>query len=402
MTTTSAALQTGIRTRRMQAVVGQPAFADWLNKIKDGVNSAPQQSQEERVQVNAFNALGTYTFMLDGMLYSYTEDGTGANVNDVATQITNDWNSGGFPPGRGVAEASDQANEVVLTGTWPGVEFEVNTDMDPDLSNFTNVAPEEADDVGFGFALVGLGYAAGGVYATGDTLEQIAVARTDAFGPSNLYFDDFIGLAAGRLEIVIDASIHDLGVITASAPWNATIPQTLADLKTALDAALFTSGLDQYMNCTVGAGPDSFSVDTNGGMEGFAFDAMIAHDLGIAAINKIVNVFRGTSIVWSWAGVSIARYDVTSQDFGSTDEPSYAPNAGVPFLKRGFVWVERPETPPIQGGRVFVEMDPGSDFGTFHTNQNGTRLPLPFDVAKWERDGRIATDGLSLLNLGNF
>ena len=404
MPTTSAALQTGIRTRRMQAVVGQPAFADWLNKIKDGVNSAPQAAQVETTTIAVYAVGGVYQIIFDGMTYEYTESGD-VNVAGVAASIIADWNTGGFPPGRGVAAATTGGGAaIVFTGTYPGVVFDVDVSADAKITTVATSAAAEADAIEFGRALMSFGYAASGEYAVGDTMQQIAKLRTASFTGQAESFGDFTGLAAGRLDCMIDARMHDLGMITASAAWDTNIPDTLAALKVAVDAALVSAGLDTYLGTAVAAGPDGFSVSAAPNYEGFEFDAMISHDLGLATITKTSNVGTDTSALRSWGGVSIARYDATSQSFATAGGPSYDPNSGVPFLRGGFVWVDRPDDGalPALGRQVFVSGIAGADAGKLFAQPAANRIPLPRALARWERDGRIATDGLSLLNLGNF
>ena len=404
MTTTSAALQTGIRTRRMQAVVGQPAFADWLNKIKDGVNSAPQAAQVETTTINVYGAGAVYQIIFDGMTYEYTESGD-VNVAGVAASIIDDWNTGGFPPGRGVAAATTGGGAaIVFTGTYPGVIFDVDVSADAKISTVTTLAAAEAEAIEFGRALMSLGYATSGEYAVGDTMQQVAKLRTASFTAQAESFGNFAALAAGRLDCVVDARMHDLGMITASAPYAVSIAATLAALKVAIDAALVSAGLDTYIDTNVVAGPDGFEFDVAPGFEGFEYEAMISHDLGLAAITKTSNVGTDTSALRAWGGVSIARYDTTSQNFATAGDPSYDPNSGVPFLRSGFVWVDRPDDGalPALGAQVYVSGIAGADAGKLFAQPAADRIPLPRTIARWERDGRIATDGLSLLNLGNF
>ncbi len=393
--------QIDVRFRKLQAMVGLPAFADWLNRVKNLVNSAGAGAEVWTVTVDAFTGGATYAFLINGVEFSIVELG-GANVNDVATQIRAAWNAS--PIGRGYATAGGAGADVVLTGNWPSIEFEVDTSGDAQLTAVETTPAADAESIEPGRAMIGTGYTAQGISDAAGSVENGALARSSAL-TAQVDTWTVAGFTAGSISWsgIVMGDQH----VSATVPFDTNIDTSLDNLAAAIDAALAGLGLTSLLAAVGPSGaPGAGEIVLTAALAGVDFEGSCIGSTGTAAL--VSNRSRATSILRSFKGLTILRYDNSFDDENPTSNvgpASYEPNATVALLREGLIWVERSgdATAPAIGGRVFLDLSAGAEAGRFHTLTGAGRVPLPFAMMQWERDARQgATDGLALLNLGSY
>ena len=388
--------QSSVRARMLQAYIGQQA-SDYDLRTRNYVNVNPQAADVRTLAVDVFAGGADYVFTFNGVQYTVTEDGTGAVVTDVATQIRAFMNATGASYG-GVTVAQ-VAGVLTLTGRLPGFTFTLS-DTDARLTSALVTAAADAARVSFGRALVRSGFAAGGNASVEDAVERAALADTGALAAQV----DTWTVADPGVGQFIGATLKIDGlpeVVSERVPWDTNRDTTLDNLATVLNAALVDRGLNLYVTVAGPAGaPAAGEIAFTAAAAGVDFVSMVTSDdaAGYPVITRITNRALGTSLPWNFAGVALRVSDEESTSAANAlSTTSYSPNSTMLVMDRGEVWVDNSEA-LVYGGQVFVDRAAGE--GRFYAAAAAGRIPLPFTRAEWVKSGRsIDGETLGLLRL---
>jgi len=194
-------------------------------------------------------------------------------------------------------------------------------------------------------------------------------------------------------------------VFQAQVPWSANLDTTLDNLAAVLNAALTDEGANAYVTVAGPAGaPGAGELEFTAAIAGVEFESLTWTDdaAGYPAITVASNKGIGTSFGRAFEGISVRATDEVPTTVGSTSS-QYGPNRGVRLLKRGRAWVENSEvTAPTWGGRVFVSLATATA-GRMYAAAGANRIPLPFEVARWERKARSGeSDNLAILEINAY
>lgn len=388
--------QTSVRARLLQAFVGMLANdADLLTR--NYVNKNPQAKQVSTLRITAFSAAADYVFSFNGVTYTVTEDGTGANATDVATQVKAAMEDAGAI--YGVVTVEQSTDTLTLTARIPGFTFTL-TDSDAKITCASVTSAADADAVEFGRAVVRTGLSTGNVRSVDDTMEQAAkadsaalVAQVDTWTVADPGAGQYIGASVqvkGLPEIVV-----------VQALWDTSLDTTLDNLATILNAALTDRGLNAYVTVAGPAGaPGAGQIAFTAAFDGVEFVSMVTCDdaAGYPAITVSSNKGLTTSFDRAFGGVALRVSDAENVSAaGSASEAEYGANSQMLVMERGEVWVLNAETLAL-GDRVFVDLAAGE--AKFYNSAGSGRMPLDLSRAEWIKSGR-SLDGetLGLLRL---
>jgi hypothetical protein len=379
-----------VRKIPRQGFVGELVYNSGHNKIGGGFNSVPQRKQVATIVVDTATNSAVYTFSVGGQTLTFTAPASGTTTASVAAQIVAAINANGVARGLGVP-VSDGAATVTITGLWPGIVFDVS-DADAKLTSTVTVAALSADPIPFGRALIQTGYSQ----------------------------------RAGKLVGLPEAARFTAQVITLAIAYEANAKITVeifekrGNDKISLFKGSETSATNQATTLTALAGvlngglaPNTVLVASTGTALTFTAEVPgteieVEYEVGdegaaIPAITKTYSIGPdpSTSLHRGWGGVSMAS-NVDEAPTRGSGPGQYAANAGVRLLELGAIWVESAEV-VARSGTVFVETLAGPTCGRFYTTGGtATRIGLDRARARWERDGRDASDSLAALRLLTF
>ena len=400
-TANSPAHQQTVRDRKLQGYVGG-RYSDLDALERNYVNIDPQAVQVSTLTVDTYTGSADYVFSFNGVEYTMTEDGTGANTTDVAEQLVAFMENEGAIYGHATVESA--INVVTITGRNPGATFTL-TDSDAKLTSATTTSAADADEVEFGRALARGGYATGAVLNVEDSIESAAKVEASYFTAQV----DTWTLADPGIGQFIKAWIKIRGLdaeIEEQVPWDTNLDTTLDNLATVLNAALTDMSYNAYVTVAgPGGAPGAGELEFTAAIAGVEFTTMVTVDDAAAypaitvSSNKDLTHGSGrTSLAASFAGVALrvsdqeAAYDLTARTEGK-----YAARSTMLVAERGEVWVQNSQT-IIAGQQVFV--DTAATTGLFYNAAAAGRIPLPRERAEWIKGGRtIDNENIAALRL---
>lgn len=389
--------QSSVRARMLQAYIGMQA-SEFDKLIENFANVNPQAGDVRTLTVDAFVGAADYVFSFNGVEHTVTEDGTGANVTDVATQIREYMEAEGSI--YGVVDVAQVANVLTLTAKLPGFTFTLS-DTDANLTSALVSAAADASVVEFGRALVRTGMNAGGIRSVEDAIPLAAkadsvalVAQVDTWTVGDPGAGQFIGASLnikGADEVIVERVL-----------WNTDLDTTLDNLATVLNAALTDRGLNAYVSVAGPAGsPGAGELRFSAVFDGVEFTSMVTSDdaAGYPAITVSTN--KGTyltSFDRSFAGVALRVSDAeNTAGVNEASVASYEANSTMLVLRRGEVWVENSQV-LVYGDPVFVDLASGE--GRFYNSPAAGRIPISIEKAEWIKSGRsLDGEALGLLRL---
>jgi|GEM_PF-3904920 len=383
------------RSRARQGIVGDAVYSDGTRREGNGINSVPQAAKTVTVTVTDQGDDDAVILTLDGVPVLYNT-GTGQTLAQIGAGIAAAVNAN--PLSAANWTATFLTATLTLTSRQPGVDGTVSIAADPAsvLSAVTTtVAAAAAAEVQFGRAIITTGYNPGGRGSLGETERLVGVASTARFTAQVQTLAPTFVTAAILTATVIEirgGERHQIASVSETSVT--TLAVTLAALLASLNAALPAN----TVNVTGGVADLVFTAEI-AGLE-FTVD-MGASDTG-ATIPAIVKTdttgpSAATSLHRAWCGIS--KYSPIDGAITLTGNAGvYAPNRGVVYILRGVVWVASEEA-PVQNGTVHVELAPGVNAGRFFATGSSTRVALSRAIARWERDGLVASDSLAAVRL---
>jgi len=378
--------QNSVRSRRPQGLIGKLAerYEGSVQEITLQNNSGVV-AQVDDIKVDTATNDHLYTFLINGELVQYQADATAtkAEICDglAAAFITT-------PLARGYATCvSDGVDNITITAIYPGIGWTItNVDSKCTLTNTT--ANATASSVGFGLAIMSLGYQAG------EDDELGAKAASALFTPQVMTITPTYVASA---EVAITVINKHTGLVIAS--FAAVSDTDLADLCAELAAGLNTQLPN---NSVIADGSSGTEVTLTAEVAGLEFDAyVLVGDQGASVPTFTVAYTTGpspsTSLLKAFAGIS--KWSSNDEDLTiATDDPAYAANVPMKVVKKGEVWVHSEQT-ITHKQTVYVELGT-TNTGMFYNTNSSTRLSLPASMAVWERDGRAADgDNLAVIRL---
>ncbi len=389
--------QISVRDRRLQAFIGQ--LASEVDKIeRNYVNEDPQAQQVSTIVADSFSAAADYIFSFNGVAFTMTEDGTGANVADVASQLVAFIESQGAISGF-VTVVDDSVDTVTLTSRLSGYSFTL-TDTDAKLTTATTTAAADADTVQFGRALARTGFAASGTLEIEDSIERAALAAVGLF---TAQVDTWTVADPGTGQVLTASlSIDSLAEsVVAQVATTGTLNTDLDNLAVNLNAALVDIGSDAYVTVAGPAGaPGAGELEFTAAIAGAGFTTMVTCDdsAGYPAITLASNKALSTALSRAFAGMARRVSDEEAAlDFDNASTASYEANATMLVVERGEVWVDNADTLAL-GDQVFVDLTAAE--GKFYNAAGANRVPLDPRRAEWVKSGRsLDNETLGLLRL---
>lgn len=354
-----------VRGRRLQAQIGQPVHANYLDAVHTLINSDPQAVQITAITVDTATNSHAYTFTVDGITVTYTADASATKpeiANGIEAAINGDPRIYGS-----VSADSDGVDVVTLTGQYPGVAFTVAA-LDALLSQATSQAAAAAAAVPFGRLMISGGFQtnednelgilvrAGALTAQVDTL-AVTYAAGELYGVSIAVDGEEYGV---EVEATVDTATTHAALVTA---LNAILPAN----------TVLAAGTSPNLTLTAEVAGKPFRV-SRWLKSGTVARLTLTH----------TTATRATDINRVAVGVSLFAYDEEISTIAGVSA-SYPANAGVPTFKSGEIWVAC-ATSPSPGDPVYVETNVTADNGKFFSASSATRIRL--DRASWQRVGR--------------
>jgi hypothetical protein len=366
--------------REPQGAVGDWAAHGDFNRWMTGWNAYPQAKQVTTVTVTDQGDGDDVILTIDGVDIEFAT-GTGLDLAAIGAGIVAAINN--EPVVRSKVVPSFSGSTLTLTGVWPGESFTVSIASDPDsvLSAVTAVvAPDEADPIPVGRALVSQGF------PDGEPEERVALPVAALFDAQVITATVVNGVATARnVRVWMDGVL----VVDTVYTGNATEATEAAAIATAVNAA---APANTVLADDTGADV-AFTAEVPGTELTVAIEQATAGDITFA---ETTGPSVGTSLVRAFRGIALRPQDEDEVD--ANDDPVWAANAGVRIAQYGDVFVESSQT-PATGGTVYVETASGANTGKLYTTSSATRVALPRSLAQWVRDGRSDSPTLAVVRL---
>ena len=368
-----------VRARRLQALIGMPVHANYLDDCTTLINKDPQAVQITEITVDTATNSHEYTFQVNGEEVSYTADGSTSKA-EIADGLEDEINGNPMIYGQ-VSSASDGVDKLTLTGQYPGESFTVSA-LDAKLSQSTTQPAAEAAPVEFGRLMVSGGY-------QDDEANELGVKAKSAFFTAQvdsyvLTYDDGVII---RVKATVEGEDYE-------------IEHTMAtDLDTS-GAAVVTAGNGVMPANTIlfayDAGTNTLSLTSE--KPGMPIKTSVSFGPGrdTGAAVKTSNAGRTTDLNLAAVGFSVYTSDEEITEVAG-DEVVYPANAGVITFKKGEIWLECAESPSA-GDPVYIELGVTDDNGKPFAENSSTRVRL--DRASWQRTSRDSNaDEIAVVSL---
>lgn len=365
MTIPAGFLATDVRSRLLQALLGQWAYSDPLNDSFSVLNSDPQAVQVDTVTVDTGTNSHEYTLEVEGIEVSYTADSS-TSTTEVATGLAAAWNDSA---GGDYAYATSSTNVVTLTGTTPGLSYTIDQ-VDALMTLASVTAAAEADAIPFGRLMIAPSAAyetdesnALGVLCKAAKLTAQVDTLAVTYAASEVY----------KIRITIEGETYD-----ADVDANTDSNTTATDIRTAINAMMPAN--------TVNAAGSNASVTLTAEVAGKAFVAAVSVKSETVARLTLTHTTATalTDVNRAVLGISLRSSFVESTTIGDST-PSWPANQGVEVARKGAVWVSNSQS-PVRGDKVYVETGVTADNGKLFNTTSATRILLT--GAKWERAER--------------
>jgi hypothetical protein len=381
-----------VRSRTRQGIVGDWVYSDPTRRSRGGLNAYPQAVQITTVTVTDQGDGDDVVITINGIDVEYAT-GTGKDLATIGAELAEAINA--EPLVRANVRASFDTATLTLTGLNPGISFTVSIASDPDsvLSAVTTTqAAATATAIPFGRAVVFNAYNPGNAgNALGETERLVMLPLAAAFDAQVITATVVNGVATARnIRVWQVRGEERIAVVDTVYTGNATEATEAAAIATAVNAAAPAN--------TVLADDDGAAVTFTAEVPGTEIYVEIEQaTAGDITFAETTGPNAETSLVRAWEGVSLYSRAQEAASLTS-EEGQYAANAGVEYAVRGVVWVESDEA-VTRGGTVYVETASGATCGRFYATSSATRVALPRQIARWERDGLVGTDSLAALRL---
>lgn len=378
-----------VRSRLRQGIVGAWALLSHLNRYDSGLNSDPQGVAVKTLTVDTATNDHEYLVTVQGQVISYTADGA-TSKTEVRDGLTAAINANAIARGSVVADA-DTADVVTLTGLYPGADFSV-VDVDALLTLATDTAAATADPIPFGRAVISDGL------VSNESTRLVKIAKSTSF-TAQVQTVEVAYIASAVINVRVYEVRGDDRVLLAEAEHasatdqDTTLDTLIADLNARLPAnTVLVAADDDPATALV------FTAE----IAGLEFVSEV-NDIGGGATAAAITSTNttgpspSTSLHRALKGISMYSHDPAATIGGSEGE--YAANAGVRYAETGPLWVDDPGS-VVAGTTVYIELDgSGTEAGRPYNTSSSTRVALSRQVARWERPGHTAADGLAVLRL---
>ena len=362
-----------VRARARQGVPGMVAVTSPLNRFATYINEDPQAVQSDTATISGTTFPKTLT--INGIDVTVT---TGANVTEIAANLVAAIDA--EPAVRGQVSASSLAGVITLTGLTPGLAYTLTED-DAEIALASVSTAASAAPIPFGRLCLD-----DGPHPDGGPTRLGKLAQLSAFTAQVSTLT--VTFAAGNYSIVVVDKATGRILADVVVPGNTDDNTTASDIEAALAAALPANTVDESVATNV--------VTLTAEVAGFEFEVTVSTTgAGAIALANTTPASEATSLARAAAGVSMHTIMDEAATIGAQVGQVPA-NHGFRALQTGPIWVDRPGT-VTSSSPVFVELAAGDDAGKFYTTGSATRIEL--GSLSWDRDGRTASDNISVLRV---
>lgn len=375
MTATVSQTATDVRSRALQAFIGQWVHASPRNKSRTLINKNPQAKQVSTIAVNAATNDHTYSIVVNGVTVSYTADSS-TSTTEVAQGLVDAVNA--EPAVRGQVVATRSSTTIILTGTYPGQSFTV-TESESDLGTpSTTTAAATADAVAFGRAIMRAGN------STVDGSSYGKLAKTAEFSAQ---VDTLTIPYVSGTEITVTVTYRGRSYSGATTSAS-NADTTITALKTVLNAILPANTVAVTDNDSGSNDATALILTAEIVGEEFTTSWQVSDDGASDPAPSISSTkSASTSLRLAFAGISLWASSVEATTIGATTA-TYPANEGMLVAESGEVWVSNSDGVSAEDD-VYVDLTDG----TFTNTSSSTTALLP--QAKFSRAGVTSTDGLA-------
>lgn len=368
-----------VRARRLQAVIGMPVHANYLNDCTTLTNKDPQAVQITEITVDTATNGHLYTITINGVEVSYQADGATSEI-EIANGLEDAINEEPTIYGQVSAE-SDGVDTVTLTGQYPGEAFTID-DLDALCSASTTQPAAEAASVEFGRLMISGGYQE-------DEANELGIkAKAAAF---TAQVDSYVLVYDASVNIIVDIDVEG---------EHYHIEHTMAsDLDTSGAALVTAVNAVMPANTVLAAyssGSDTFSLTAE--KAGMPIKTSITFGAGrdTGAATKTSNYGVDTDLNLKAIGFSVYTTDEEIVEIAG-EEAVYPANAGVLALRKGEIWLECDDT-VAAGDALYIELGNADTNGRAYPDNSSTRVRL--DRGSWQRSSRSSNaDGIAVASL---
>lgn len=379
------------RSRARQGIVGDWVYSDPNRRSASGINAHPQAAQVTTVTVTDQGDNDDVTITIDSIDVTINT-GTGLDAAGIGALLAAAINAEGLI--RSHVIATFDTLTLTLTGTTPGLAFDVSiaNDASTVLSAVTAVtAADEADPVPFGRAVVHQGF------SSGESERLVATPYAALFTAQVIHVTPtFVDTAEFTISLYEIRGSERVFVASATSTSATSVAVVVDNMVTAVNAAMPAN--------TVVATDGTTHLVLTAEVPGTEWDVVVhATKMGATAPTAAVTYPTGpdeTTSLWrAWQGISLYSPRAEAPTLaGTASTGQYAANEGVHYATRGVVWVESAESPG-PGDTVYVETAAGASQGRLYAASSATRVALPKGIARWERAGTVAADGIAAIRL---
>lgn len=368
-----------VRARRLQALIGMPVHANYLDDCTTLINKDPQATQITEVTVDTVTNGHLYELDVNGVTISYQADGATSAI-EIADGLEAAANGDPMVYGQ-VTASSDGVDKVTFTSQYPGESFVID-ELDAKLSQSTTQPAAAAAPVEFGRLMVSGGY-------QDDEANELGVKAKSAFFTAQvdsyvLTYDDGVII---RVKATVEGEDYQVDYTMAT------------DLDTS-GAAVVTAGNGIMPANTIlfayDAGTNTLSLTSE--KPGMPIKTSVSFGPGrdTGAAVKTSNAGRTTDINLAAVGFSVYTTDEEITEVAG-EEVVYPANSGVITFKKGEIWLECAETISA-GDPVYIELGVTDDNGKPFKATSSTRVRL--DRASWQRASRDSNaDEIAVVSL---
>jgi len=368
-----------VRARRLQALIGMPVHANYLDDCTTLINKDPQATQITEVTVDTVTNGHLYELDVNGVTISYQADGATSAI-EIADGLEAAANGDPMVYGQ-VTASSDGVDTVTFTSQYPGESFVID-ELDAKLSQSTTQPAAAAAPVEFGRLMVSGGY-------QDDEANELGVKAKSAFFTAQvdsyvLTYDDGVII---RVKATVEGEDYQVDYTMAT------------DLDTS-GAAVVTAGNGIMPANTIlfayDAGTNTLSLTSE--KPGMPIKTSVSFGPGrdTGAAVKTSNAGRTTDINLAAVGFSVYTTDEEITEVAG-EEVVYPANSGVITFKKGEIWLECAETISA-GDPVYIELGVTDDNGKPFKATSSTRVRL--DRASWQRASRDSNaDEIAVVSL---
>jgi len=356
-----------VPSRVLQALIGQWAYNDPLNRARSVFNADPQAVQVDTITVNTGTNSHEYTFEIEGVEISYTADGS-TSTTEVATGLAAAWNDSADAGAYGYASSS--AAVVTITGWTPDLDYTIDqVDALCTLASVTVAAA--ADAVPHGRLMI---------FRSRDTTDPHSVLACLAKSSKltaqvDTLTADYVSGEVYYVQIGVEGQTYGPVAVTA----NTDDGTTATDIATAINAMM-------PANTVIAAATSGGALTLTAEVAGKAFTVIYGTKSGTAARLTLAHTTSGVLTDINRAAVGVAMWSPSNESTTIGDStPSWPANQGVMVATRGVLWVESAQS-ISDGDPVYVELGVTADNGKLFNTTSATRVLLT--GAKWVMDER--------------